>query len=57
MPMKCIDQMPRPMANAPPSSHEAAAAPAEAVMRDARSSAVYDARIATNNDSATTQLL
>src|SRR6476646_7498570 len=43
MPMKCIDQMPMPIAKAPPSSQETAAAPEEAMMRDARSSAVYDA--------------
>ena len=40
MPMKCMDQMPMPIANAPPMSHAAADAPREAVMREARSSAV-----------------
>src|SRR5258708_38874575 len=34
MPMKCMDQMPMPMAKAPPSSQEAAAAPVEAAMRE-----------------------
>jgi hypothetical protein len=38
--MKCIDQMPVPIAKAPPSSHATAAVPDEAAMREARSSAV-----------------
>ncbi len=57
MPMKCIDQMPIPMANAPPRSQDTAAAPVDAVMREARSSAVYEARAATRNESRTSQWL
>ena len=57
MPMKCIDQMPMPIAKAPPRSQETAAAPVEAVRREARSSAVYEASTATRNESSTTQVL
>jgi hypothetical protein len=40
MAMKCIDQMPVPMENAPHASHSRAERPLDAVMRVARSSAV-----------------
>jgi hypothetical protein len=40
MPMKCMDQMPVPIENAPPRSHRRAGKPFEAEMREARSSAV-----------------
>ena len=38
--MKCIDQMPTPIENAPPTSQSWAERPLEAVMRVDRSSAV-----------------
>ena len=43
MPMKCIDQMPMPIATAPPISHTRAARPVVKVTRDPRSSAVNEA--------------
>ncbi|SIK72394.1 Uncharacterised protein [Mycobacteroides abscessus subsp. abscessus] len=53
MPMKCMDQMPRPMASAPPVSHTLRATPVVARTRLAIPSAVYDARMATQIDSTT----
>ena len=55
MPMKCIDQMPVPMENAPPSSQSFAARPFEAVMRLVRSRAVYEASVATSTERTTSQ--
>ena len=55
IPMKCMDQMPMPIENAPPISQSWAERPLEAVMRVARSSAVYDAKIATMIESSTSQ--
>ncbi|MNJ49159.1 hypothetical protein D3C77_443770 [compost metagenome] len=40
MPMKCIDQIPKPMANAPPLIHRYTARPLAVAMRPVRSSAV-----------------
>src|SRR5690348_1639553 len=58
MPTKCIDQMPTPMATAPPSSHSLCADPLpEAATRVAMSRATYDAMTATTYDSATIQSL
>src|ERR1043166_97940 len=51
--MKCIDQMPMPIAVAPPHSQSRADLPRAVTMRPAMSSAVYEARIATKNDAAT----
>jgi hypothetical protein len=51
--MKCIDQIPVPMAKAPPATHQRAAAPAEWATRSARRSAVYDARTATSHETRT----
>src|SRR5262245_4432077 len=53
IPMKCMDQMPVPMETAPPASHARAAAPLEAVILEARSSAVYDANDATQTETRT----
>jgi hypothetical protein len=53
--MKCIDQTPDPMENAPPISQKRAGRPLDAVMRVARSRAVYEASVATNTDMMTSQ--
>ena len=53
MPMKCMDQMPAPIENAPPTSHSAAVRPEVFVTLPARSSAVYEAIMATRMDRAT----
>ncbi|KAG1467096.1 hypothetical protein G6F57_013154 [Rhizopus arrhizus] len=54
MPMKCIDQMPRPMAKPPPSRHhQAAPLPGAVTVRPAIASAVYEAITATSNEIAT----
>ena len=53
IPRKCIDQMPTPIEKAPPTSHARALFPLDAVMRVVRSSAVYDASMATSIDTAT----
>src|SRR5882724_612259 len=57
MPMKCMDQIPVPMENAPPRSHRRPGRPSEAEMREARSSAVYDASDATARETKTSQKL
>src|SRR5665213_2035201 len=57
MPTKCMLQMPTPIASATPSSHSARARPVLAKMRPARSSAVYDARIAMTTESTTSPVL
>jgi hypothetical protein len=49
MPMKCMDQMPKPIAMPPPTSHSR---PPE-VMRPAKLSAEYEATAATMMDSST----
>ena len=53
MPMKCIDQMPSPMAAAPPASHQRATRPSAVARRPAMSSAVYEARMATSREMVT----
>ncbi|MCY1373894.1 hypothetical protein D9M69_611950 [compost metagenome] len=53
MPIKCIDQMPMPMATAPPAVHKCTARPLAVAMRPVRSSAVYEARIATQSEMMT----
>jgi len=54
MPMKCMDQMPRPMAHPPPSSHSTLMRGVGAVVtRLAMSSAVNDARMATTSETTT----
>jgi hypothetical protein len=54
MPMKCIDQIPAPIAPLPASSHSAALRRESATdTRAAMSSAVYDARMATRTESTT----
>src|ERR1700692_472153 len=50
-----MDQMPSPMAPAPPISQKTRARPRAAVTRPARSSAVYDAQIAMRTESATSR--
>jgi hypothetical protein len=55
MPMKCIDQMPVPMAIPPPTNQAVAATPLDAVIRDARLSAVYEASDATKTETRTSQ--
>ncbi len=55
MPMKCIDQIPVPIEKAPPHSHQRAATPLDEVIRLAKSSAVYDANIATSSERRTSQ--
>jgi hypothetical protein len=53
MPMKCIDQMPSPIAAAPPASHQRATRPWVLASRPAMSSAVYEARMATSSENTT----
>ncbi len=55
MPMKCIDQMPMPMATAPPSSHRRPPPRPASATRAASLSAVYETTIATRMESATSQ--
>ncbi|MNQ64030.1 hypothetical protein D3C85_784340 [compost metagenome] len=56
MPTKCMDQIPMPMANAPPASqYRAAGSPCEARTRLAIPNAVYDARMATPRDTRTSE--
>src|SRR6185437_13228816 len=50
IPMKCMDQMPEPMATAPPMAQRRAAGPFERATRDARFSAVYETKTATATD-------
>src|SRR5580692_4882856 len=58
MPMKCIDQMPQPIASAPPTTHMPVLVEflARATRAD-RLSAVYDTKIATRIESRTSQEL
>ncbi len=53
MPMKCIDQMPNPIATAPPSNHQRATLPCAVASRPAMSNAVYDASTATTIEKPT----
>ena len=53
MPMKCMAQMPKPMAKPPPTSQARAASSVATRMRSASVSAVYEARIATRSDIST----
>lgn len=56
MATKCIDQMPTPSAAAPPMRQTCRnRGDASTKMRPVRSSAVYDASVATTNDIATSQ--
>src|SRR6202521_5749116 len=56
MPMKCIDQMPDPMAAAPPNNQRGSdLRPWEATTLDVKSRATKDAVIATTIDSSTSQ--
>src|ERR1700761_6850019 len=55
MPMKCIDQMPMPIATDPPTSHHLDAFPWASVTRPAISSAVYEASIAISTEAITSQ--
>src|ERR1700749_1565660 len=52
-----MDQMPVPIAPAPPSSQTARVQPIAAVTRPARSRAAYDANMAINTESATSASL
>ncbi len=54
MPMKCIDQMPSPIAQPPPNSHRVLnRALGAVVIRLAMSSAVNDASMATSSETTT----
>src|SRR5688572_16203924 len=53
MPMKCMDQMPAPMAKAPQTSQYQERFSLADATRPARSSAVYDAMIATTMERVT----
>ena len=53
MPMKCMDQMPTPMATAPPISQNRTCRALEAATRAASDSAVYDTSTATTMDRVT----
>src|SRR5215213_628444 len=55
IPVKCIDQIPMPMANAPLVSQTTRDRPCAAVTRPATSSAVYEAITATRYESATSR--
>src|SRR2546430_9630951 len=57
MPMKCMDQIPLPMASDPPASHQRAELPFVAVMRPAIARAVYEASMATAMEMTTSQAL
>ena len=50
-----MDQIPEPIATAPPVSHTMRATPRAAVTLPARSSAEYEASTAINTDNATSQ--
>src|SRR5882762_6860254 len=52
-----MDQMPVPIAAAPPSSQAMRIQPLDAVTRPARSKAAYDAKMAMNTESATSASL
>ena len=56
IPMKCMDQMPHPMATAPPKAHSRDWPLARATRED-RPSAVYETNTATATDSRTSQWL
>ena len=53
MPIKCMAQMPTPMAKPPPSSQTSATRPVEEATRPAISSAVNEASIATSIETIT----
>ena len=53
MPMKCIDQMPVPMATAPPTSQSCADDPFARATLAASRSAVWDTTMATSIESST----
>jgi hypothetical protein len=55
MPMKCIDQIPLPMASAPPSSHSRDSAPRVRTTRTESPRAVCETKMATATDKATSQ--
>src|SRR3954468_2037088 len=55
MPTKCIDQMPQPIATAPPVSHRRAGRWFALDTREERLSAVYETNTATTMESATSQ--
>ncbi|MNT58153.1 hypothetical protein D3C72_1955710 [compost metagenome] len=55
MPIKCIDQIPVPMASAPPAIHRYTARPLAVVIRPVRSRAVYEARMATHSEINTSE--
>ena len=57
MPMKCMDQMPMPIAAAPPSSHRRPPERPPSATRAASLRAVYATTIATRMESATSQEL
>src|SRR5437867_1927137 len=53
IPVKCIDQMPKPIAVAPPISQALRTQPLAAVTRPPRSSAAYDAEMAITTERTT----
>jgi hypothetical protein len=53
MPTKCMDQIPIPIENPPPSNQARVAQPVARRIRTASVSAVYDAKMATTRESAT----
>jgi hypothetical protein len=55
MPMKCIDQIPLPIALAPPTSHSRDDAPCARATRAESRSAVCDTKMATATDRTTSQ--
>ena len=55
MPTKCIDQMPLPMAKAPPPSQSLDGTPSLRATRAERLSAVWETKIATATDKTTSQ--
>src|ERR1700678_4003264 len=57
MPIKCIDQMPQPIASEPPLSQSFDGTPSLRATRAERLSAVWDTKIATATDRNTSQAL
>jgi len=55
MPMKCIDQMPQPMATAPPPSQSRPDDPVIRATREDNRSAVWETNTATATDRSTNQ--
>ncbi len=55
MPMKCIDQMPQPMATAPPPTHRRIDEPPTREIREESRSAVWETNTATAIDRRTSQ--